>query len=166
MKAVRFSATEVEAIRAWADGELGHTQTLDVSMTTARSILKKLLAAEQGLPGVNVKPLEDALVAAANGKVVRLEGGFAMASRMAANVGATVPDAAMLGAWMFRQGWLTGPMTLLDCLKKWYMWLPKAKATEPPPALSPGLGSNGHDGRGPSTPGSAAAGGRRAPGFR
>ncbi len=110
---------------------------------TRASLSKKLREAATAPAGVNVGPLEEALEKAAMGKVVRLEGGHGTASRMAANVKATVADAEILGAWLARQGWMNEPMTLLAVLRKWNEWLPRARATEPPPALASGLGIHG-----------------------
>ena len=132
----------------------------------AQSVLQKLAASEEAPKGVSVEPIEDALIASARGKVVALEAGHARASVQAKAVGATPEDAKLVGAWMARQGWLSGPQTLIDVLNKWYQWLPKARATEPPPALQPGLGTDAKAERGPGTPGEAHPPGRPAPGFR
>ncbi len=130
------------------------------------SILAKVEESEAAAKGVDIVPIEEALVAAARGKVIALEGGHARASVQAKAVGATPADAAMIGAWMARQGWLTGPMTVLDVLNKWFMWAPKARSTEPPPALAPGLGADADTRQGPGTPGTPPPRGRTAPGFR
>lgn len=131
------------------------------------SVLAKVVASEERAPGIDIGPLEDALERAARGKVIRLEGGFDRASRQAGAVKASVELMVTVGEWMARQSWLTGPMTILDVLNKWYMWLPKARATQPPPGLSPGLGSGDRDdGQSPAPAGKAPPGGRRAPGLR
>ena len=122
-------------------------------------------ATEDKPAGVNPGPVQDAMVAAAHGKVIALEGGHAQASRRCTDMKVTVEDAKLVGEWMARQHWLTGPMTLLDVLNKWYSWLPKARATQPPPALPAGLGSDGA-GQGPATTGGATKGRRAPQGFR
>src|SRR5678815_725013 len=92
--------------------------------------------------GVSVVELEQALERTAGGKFVPLTGGWPKAGAIAKNVGATVSDAELIGAWMWRQGWLHGPNTLLDVLRNWHSWLPKARATQPPPGVPAGLGAN------------------------
>lgn len=164
-RSIRFTKAERDLLKLilteWADG------TALVKMAkTARGIVAKVKASEEAEATVDVGPIEEALVAAARGKVIALEGGHARARVQATAVKATVEDAKLLGGWMARQGWLTGPMTLLDVLNKWYMWLPKARTTQPPPALGPGLGTDAPDVRSAPPTGQAPAGGRRAPGFR
>lgn len=132
----------------------------------AASILTKVVASESAPNTVDAAPLEVALIAGARGKVIALEGGWPRARVQATAVKATVEDARMVGEWMARQGWLTGPMTLLDVLNKWNMWVPKARTTQPPPALSPGLGADAPDARSPAAAGNAAPGGRSTQGFR
>lgn len=131
----------------------------------ATSLLAKLDAAETVPAGVAVKPIEDALIKSSHGKVLALEGGHAVASRRLTQMKVTAEDAELVGAYMARQQWLTSPMTLLDVLNKWYQWLPKARATQPPPSLAPGLGGDG-TGQGPAPAGKATTGRRPAPGFR
>jgi hypothetical protein len=109
----------------------------------AGSITQKLDASEEAPKGVAIEPIEEALIASARGKVVALEAGHARASVQAKAVGATPETARKVGEWMARQGWLQGPQTIIDVLNKWFQWLPKAKATEPPPALQAGLGAPG-----------------------
>jgi hypothetical protein len=136
------------------------------------SILEKLSASEESPKGVDVAPIEEALIAAARGKVIALEAGHARASVQAKAVGATPETAAMVGAWMARQGWLQGPMTVLDVFQKWYQWVPKARATAPPAELKAGLGEDKgvrEGAKSPSTAGDARSGafvGRTVPGFR
>lgn len=166
MKGVRFTKAEVACLRAWCDGELGHTtQTSDTPPKVVRSILTKLDAAETAPSGVAVKPIEDALIRTSHGKVLALEGGHAVASRRLTAMKVTVEDAELVGAYMARQTWMTSPMTLLDVLNKWYQWLPKARATQPPPSLAPGLGGDGI-GQGPAPAGKTVTGRRPAQGFR
>lgn len=111
---------------------------------TAVAILAKLDAAEGPKPvaGIDLKPVEAAFERTARGKFVRLETGHAMASKRGLALGVTPETAELVGSWMGRQGWLTGPMTILDIFNKWHQWLPRARATEPPPELSPGLGTD------------------------
>ncbi len=136
------------------------------SAALARAVLAKVEAAEEKPRGIDVGPIEDALVTTSRGKVLRLEGGYAQASVRAAQVSATVEDAELVGAYLARTAYFTQPMTILDVFNKWFSWLPKARATQPPPALSPGLGSNAQAERGPGSPGQKTAGGRSSPGFR
>lgn len=165
MKAIRLTRAEAVRVLQWAGGDAD-----DLSGT----ITSKLRAAMQEAPkGVAVQPLEEALIKAARGKVVPLVaaggGTFARASRTATELKATPEDAAILGAWMARQGWMRGTFTLLDVLNKWPSWFSKAKAEEAPRGLPEGL-----DGRrketadvGPGAGGQrqAAASGRRKEGF-
>lgn len=132
----------------------------------AETVRAKVVESESAAATLDVAPIEAALIATARGKVIALEGGFARARVQATACKATVDDAQMVGAWMSRQGWLTGPMTLIDVLNKWHQWTPKARATQPPPALSPGLGTDAPDARSPAAAGKAAAGGRSTQGFR
>jgi hypothetical protein len=155
-----------KAERAWLSDALGNVAWGGKGEKLSKAILDKVAASEESPKGVDIVPIEEALVAAARGKVIALEGGHARASVQAKAVAATPETATMVGAWMARQGWLTGPMTVLDVLNKWYMWLPKARATEPPPALSPGLGADADTRPGPGTPGKPPTGGRSTPGFR
>lgn len=117
------------------------------TVKTAAGLLAKVEASEERAPGINVEPLEQALMRAARGKVVALEGGFDRASRQAGSVKASEELMVTVGEWMARQSWLTGPMTILDVLNKWYQWVPKAKATQPPPGLAPGLGASAVQGQ-------------------
>lgn len=133
----------------------------------AASILAKVEASESAPTTVDAAPLEAALIAGARGKVIALEGGWPRARVQATAVKATVEDARMVGEWMARQGWLLGPMTLLDVLNKWHFWLPKARATQPPPRLEEGLGKQGvSEGVVPEKQGKAAGKNRAVPGFR
>lgn len=167
-RGIRLTKQERDVLRILLDPATeGSDPGLDRKQKAARdSILAKLDASEEAPKGVSVEPIEDALIASARGKVVALEAGHARASVQAKAVGATPEDAKLVGAWMARQGWLSGPQTLIDVLNKWYQWLPKARATEPPPALQPGLGTDAKAERGPGTPGEAHPPGRPAPGFR
>jgi hypothetical protein len=166
-RGIRLTKAERDTLR-----KLLSAQYVDLScygtriVKDAASILAKVDASEETPKGVDVAPIEEALIAAARGKVIALEGGHARAAVMAASMKATPETATIVGAWMGRQGWLQGPQTLIDVLNKWYQWLPKARATEPPPALTPGLGTDATDGRGPAAAGQKAAGRRSTPGFR
>ena len=165
-RGIRLTKVERAALGAWLDGELNGATHPAPKAATLRSIHKKLLASEEATAGVDIGPIEAALVAAARGKVVALEAGHGRASVQAKAVGATPETATVVGAWMARQGWLQGPQTVIDVLNKWYQWLPKARATEQPPALKPGLGADADNGRGPATAGQANPGRRPAPGLR
>jgi hypothetical protein len=163
VKGVRFTKAELELLRALLCLITPNSPKAD--WKARNSLLAKLEAAVEAPKGVQVQPVEDALVAAAHGKVLKLEGGHAMASRRCTDAKVTPEDAKLVGGWMARQPWLTGPMTLLDVLNKWYQWLPKARATQPPPALQAGLGTNG-TGQGPAQAGPAPKVGRTPQGFR
>lgn len=156
MKALRLTKAEHSLIWSFVQDHPGKT---------AAGLRAKLEKAErQDTVNVAVKPIEDALVAAARGKVVPLVSGHARASVQATRAGATVEDAKVVGEWMARQGWLRGPQTLLDVLNKWPQWLSKAKASAPPPSLQPGFG-NADTGSSTEGESSRPAGGRPEPGF-
>lgn len=162
MRGVRFTKAEVEFLNSlaadWTEDDLGAKDW------RAWCSIKAKLDKAQEPAGVNVQPIEDALIKAAVGKVVALEGGHARASVQAKNVGATPELAALVGGYMARQSWLHGPLTLIDVLNKWHTWLPKARATEPPPGLEPGLNAETRPSSAPKRP--AAAGRRPKAGFR
>lgn len=174
-RGVRFTKAEREWLRSWLPANVAAEEG-SKRAKLGEAVLAKLLASEEAPATVDVAPIEEALVAFARGKVIALEGGFPRARVQATACKATVEDAKLVGGWMARQGWLTGPMTLLDVLNKWHMWLPKARATQPPPALQPGLGTDAVQGPGTaqgeqpsvagSQPGRRPAGGRTVPGFR
>jgi hypothetical protein len=155
----------VEAIRtamgpAWDFwGPACGKKVLDAS----KSILAKLDAAETAPSGVAVKPIEDALVLAGQGKVVALESGHATVSKRLTAMKVTAEDAAMVGKYLARSQFFSGPFTLIDVLNKWHSWLPKARVTEPPPTLQPGLNGTG---QGPAPAGKATQGRRTPQGFR
>lgn len=172
MRGVRFTKAERELLEQCLD-----VTTHDWSCFGTKAnglvagILAKVRAAVEAPAGVSVKPIEDKLIKASRGKVIPLEGGHAVASRRLTAMKVTEEQAELVGAYMARQGWLTSPMTLLDVLNKWYQWLPKARATEPPPNLPAGLGPAGAPSErgpseGPAAPSKAAAGRRTAQGFR
>jgi hypothetical protein len=167
MRAVRFTKGEAEFLRERLE-PLTTGQLVGTMATRAKMILAKLTAAEEAPKGVNPVVLEQALIKAAPGKVVPLSTGWPRVAKMAAYQGATIEDAGLVGAWMMRQGWLHGPQTLLDVLNKWPQWLAKAKATEPPPALSPGFGekTDGKPVGATEASGASPAGGRQSRGFR
>ncbi len=163
MRAVRFTKAEVARI----------VQALCVSKTEEderlrTSIVRKLDEATAEAPkGVSVGPIEKALVRTARGKVVELvsgPSGYGRASKLATSVGATVEDAEVVGAWLARQGWLRDPTTVLGVLNKWAEWLPRARATAPPPPSREGYGT-GETGQGPSGPSGGGSGRGRKAGF-
>lgn len=169
MRGVRFTKAEAELIRsamgpAW---DFWGPAMGERAFKLSQSVVAKLDAADAPLESDHDAPkaLQDALSSAARGKVVPLEGGWAMAAGMAKNAKATVEQARLIGEWMARQGWLTQPQTLLDVLRKWHQWLPKARSTQPPPSLQAGLGTNG-TGQGTAPAGKAAPARRPAQGFR
>lgn len=166
----------LKAEREFLKGLLAQSEWLERPKLakTAASILQKVVDSETAPAGVPIAPIEAALIAA-TAKVVALEAGHDRASKMAATVKANPEQAKVIGEWMQRTHWLHGPQTVLDVLNKWYQWLPKARATEPPKLLAPGLGPAGApSGRqeagdvrqGPGTPGQASPKRGTAPGFR
>lgn len=164
-RSIRFTKAERDVLCSvlteWADA------TAMVKMAkTARAVVAKVRESEEQQVGVDVAPIEEALIASARGKVLALEGGYGRASAQARSVQATAEQAALIGAYLARNNFYTGPFTLLDVLNKWYQWLPKARATAPPPALGPGLAADASDVGSPASAGKAPAGRRSAPGFR
>ena len=174
MKGVRFTKAEVAVIKSAIQLLCSPWGSSGADEKAASRVIAKLDAAETAPAGVDVGPLEEALMKESRGKVIKLLGGYAVASRRATQMKVTVEEAVAVGAWMSRQSWLTGPMTLLDVFNTWYQWLPKARATEPPPSLAPGLDGRGRrrdtedgtDGRGPAPAGQTPSGRRSAPGLR
>ena len=170
-RGIRLTKAERDTLRKLLGAQYVDLSTYGTRIVRdAASILAKVDASEAETKGVDIRPIEDALVAAARGKVVALEAGHGRASVQAKAVGATPETATVVGAWMARQGWLQGPQTVIDVLNKWYQWLPKARATEPPAHLPQGLGPAGkpdaNNGRGPAPAGQANPGRRPAPGLR
>lgn len=165
MRAVRFTKAEALALH-----DAGHHADSTGHGSKALSMaLEKLVAAEAPAEkGVAAGPLEEALVRTSRGKVVELvsgPGAYGRASKMATALGATVADAEVLGAWLARQGWLREPTTLLGVLNKWAEWLPRARATAPPPAAPEGFDGTGDTGQGAGRPGQRGGGRGGAPGF-
>jgi hypothetical protein len=108
------------------------------------SVLAKLEDANgpKQASGVNIGPLESALVSAARGKVVpTVPGGYARASRQALLLGATLEQMGEVGRWLSVQRWLTNPVTIIGVLNKWPDWYPKAHASMPPKGTQEGLGN-------------------------
>lgn len=166
-RGIRLTKAERESLRVLLGPVNVNLNTYGSKLVRdAATFLKKLEASEEAPKGVPIEPIEEALIAAARGKVVALEAGHARASVQAKAVKATPEDAKLVGAWMTRQGWLQGPQTVIDVLNKWYQWLPKARATQPPPALTPGLGDDADNGRGTAPAGQANSQRRPAPGLR
>lgn len=171
MRPVRFTKAEARALR----DILGAHQDCLKRMGSAAdkvlvSVLSKLDAAESPAhAGVAVGPIEQVLVDRARGKVVELASGpsgYARASKLATAVGATVTDAEVVGDWLARQAWLREPTTVLGVLNKWAEWLPRARATAPPPAAREGFDGPGDAGQGAGRPGGRGGSGRRGEGFR
>jgi hypothetical protein len=170
-RALRLTKAERDFLKAILDPHaMDYSARGTRAVKTAASVLEKLTASEEAPKGVDIVPIEEALVAAARGKVLALEGGHAMASVRAAQLKATPADAALIGSYLARTPYFTQPMTVLDVFNKWYSWLPKARATQPPPNLPAGLGPAGApsaaDERGPAPSGQATTQRRPAQGFR
>lgn len=132
-------------------------------------LLKKLAEMVAAAPGVAAGPIEEALLSSSRGKVVQLAGGsaYARCSKQATSLGVTVDDARLVGSWLARQGWFQGPTTLLGVLNKWAEWLPRARATAPPPKASEGFGDEtGESTDGAQREGGGGSGRSRPQGFR
>lgn len=169
-RSIRFTKAERDFLKLVLGPTMDWSHLGTKVVKTAAACLKKLEESEEQTAGVEVGPIEEALIAAARGKVLALEGGFGRASVMAASMKVTPELAALVGSYLARNNFFTGPFTLLDVLNKWYQWLPKARATAPPTSLPSGLGPAGKtdapDVGSPAAAGKAATSGRRAPGFR
>jgi hypothetical protein len=169
MRAVRFTKAEATLLRSML--EFGSAWQTPKERVTNAEIVRKLDDAEgtAEVPGVSGAAIEAALVKTARGKVVPLASGgagYARASKQATQVDATVEDAELLGAWLARQGWMRDPCTVLLVLNKWVEWLPRARATAPPPEAKEGFNGPGESGKGPTGPSGRGGGGRQSPGFR
>lgn len=126
------------------------------------TLLAKARRAQDPPKGADVRPLEDALAAATPDKHARLEGGgYARASRLAADIEATPEDVASVGRWLDAQSWIPA-VTLLGVLENWHKWLPLAKKWGTPLTRRPG----GNLGSVPEAGSGAAPGRRRSGGFR
>lgn len=127
MRGVRFTAGERDLLDLILAAP--HTQALATKPLLVRyltSIRNKLAEACEPTLGVHVQPLEQALILAANHKVVPLLNGHERASRQAGSLLCTIEDMSLVGEWMLRQSWLTGKFTILDVLNKWSSWYAKA----------------------------------------
>ncbi len=84
--------------------------------------------------------LELAMLGPSRGKLVKMVTGsaYAVASKMATRLGVTTEDAAQVGKWLSAQGWLS-QVTLIDVLRKWDTWLPKARALAAPRGVPEGF---------------------------
>ena len=93
---------------------------------------------------VSAGAIEQAMLGPAKGKLVKLATGpgYAAASKMATRLSVTVEQATTVGKWLCAQGWL-GPQTLLDVLRKWDTWYPKAKALDEKEAKDPRQSATG-----------------------
>lgn len=134
-----------------------------------RAVRAKLEASTvPAAPGVDPRALEAALLESARGRVVALPSGASGYSRAAAtarNVHATVEDARVVGAWLGRQGWMRGTMTVLGVLNKWDDWLGRARAEAPPTRAEEGYGGTTDTPNGPARPGPGGRGRGKAEGF-
>lgn len=168
MKGVRFTKAERELLEVMLAAATDWTWHTKDAIKLGNSMLEKLRAAVEAPAGVSVKPIEDALIQSSRGKVVPIMDGHSMVSRRLTAMKVTAEQARAVGAYLGRSSFFTGPFTIIDVVDKWYKWLPKAQATEPPPALEPGLGTGGQaqSGQGPAGPGKAPPGRRTPQGFR
>lgn len=96
------------------------------------SLYDKLTKPKAVFVGAPVAKIQEALVAWSNGLVVPVAGGpgfWSVQSRKYGDLGATVDDAVIVGAWMARQGWMAGRTYTIDSMvNQWPSWLAKAKA--------------------------------------
>ena len=171
MRGVRYTKAEAgwlrDVVTRWLSVDHGQRSVADTRL--GERILEKLTAAETAEGGLNVAPLESALVGAARGKVVATTpGGYARASRQARAVGATVDAMGEVGRWLAAQKWLTDPVTILTVLNKWPEWYPRAKASAAPKGIPEGLGGGqtADVRRGAEGGGGPAKTGRPPSGFR
>lgn len=171
MKGVRYTKAEAAWLRWCVDREVKvAVENSDLQgVRLGERILDKMTAAETAEGGLNVGPLEHALVGAARGKVVpTTPGGYARASRQARAVGATVDAMGEIGRWLSVQKWLTEPVTILTVLNKWPEWYPRARAVAAPKGVPEGLGGvqAADVRRGPEGGSGPAKAGRPPAGFR
>lgn len=97
----------------------------------ALTSIKSKLAPSDTPKGANAGALEVALMSKSNGKVVKLASGtgYALASKTAERLDITPEHMTLTGSWIGIQGWLQkGSLTMLDVMRKWHEWYPKAKA--------------------------------------
>lgn len=160
MKAVRFTLGEAAAVR-----DLVEAAAREEADPVWDRVLTKLFAASIAPTQTSAGPIEAALVATSRGRVVKLEttgSVWARAARMAASVGATADGAGAVGAWLSRQSWLRGTLTVIDVLKKWPEWSAKARAEASAAGLPEGF--DGDAGRSaPAQRGQDTRGRRPAP---
>jgi hypothetical protein len=170
MKAIRLSQAEADFLLELMGFDFEHLddpKAVKRARKLADGIAAKLKKAQAPSTNVHVQPIEEALVAGARGKVVTLLEGHAQASVQAGRLGVTPEKAYMVGEYLARTKWLTGPFTLLDVLMKWPTYYSKAQATQPPPSAPAGFGdSRAEAQQGTLREGQGIAGGRRSPGFR
>lgn len=171
MKAIRLTEAEARAIAEVhalvAGGPADFDEVMDEHAKPWRSFMAKVAKAREPSANVAVAPIETALVAAARCKVVPLVTGHGQASVRAGKLGVTPEQARLVGQYIASQGWLRGPLTLLDVLNKWPTYLSKATATQPPPSVPAGLNGGTSETAAPGTAGASQRGqeGRAAPGF-
>ena len=164
MKKVAFGKLEVGLLRR----KLAHEEPIRADEKARQAILAKLVKAEQpNDPAVNAPMLEESLITYSRGKVVALAlPNWPRYARQAADVGATIADAQIVGAWLAVQGWVQPKsQTLESVLRNWSGWLGKARAST---TIKAQAGFNGADnlGQGASEQRPPAPRGRAAPGFR
>jgi hypothetical protein len=169
MRPVRLTKAEAAVVRAAITLLCSPWGSSGADEKAAARVITKLNEAEgDASAGVAAGPIEAALIRMSRGKVVQLAGGaaYGRASKMATAVGATVEEAELVGAWLSRQRWLNEPTTLLGVLNKWAEWLPRARATAPPPAAAEGFDGTASAPAGTQGSGQRGGGGGPAPGFR
>lgn len=158
MRSVRFTKREAEALLR----EVSQLDTMDDNMDVdddVKSAVTKIRAAMEPVPaGLNVRPIEAALIAHSRGRVVPLLGApghrWARLSKEGTELGVDVPKAEVLGAWLARQGWMTSTLTIADVFRRWPEWYSKAEAER-----APNVGQSTDGQRRPT------AAGRRPPGL-
>lgn len=126
--------TKVELAALETAANAADIQGLDEQAKLLRSLHQKL-STPKLRPTVALTPIsriEAALVESAMGKVLPLEGAgevtwIVLQRQFGAN-GATAEDAALVGAWMARQPWMTGTRTIDQVLRAWPSYLTRARA--------------------------------------
>ena len=122
------TAREVEALAAAAD--YCEQQGLPFA-ASLRSLYDKLTKPVPKTFGAPIAGIEKALVELSRGKVVRAQGGHSYwitQSRRYGDMGATVEDAKVVGAWLGKQAWLRQIYTVDSLAFKWPNYLARAKA--------------------------------------
>jgi hypothetical protein len=161
MRGVRFTKAEADFVIERITEGPGYGQSLARTKKLEESVVAKLRAALEPAPepGANAGALEYLLVSRSHGKVIALiKPNWPRLSRWATQLGVTEADAAVVGTWFSKQGWLRSPLTMDQVFNKWSSYLTRARHEEGPD-LNGDLGPGTQEGR------QAGTAGRRAPGL-